>query len=86
MRIGKAIILSSIAILAIVTSPALAKNSDAQKVDDASASPPCHAYQPAANGSWTELPCQEVGAPSQTPHKSAAKSPDEDPRGRHAVR
>jgi hypothetical protein len=86
MGIRKRIILGSIAVLAVLTSPALAKNSDAQKADDASASPPCHAYQPAANGSWTELPCQEVGAPGQTQHRSAAKSPDEDPHGRHAVR
>ena len=86
MRTGKAIILGSIAALAVLTPPALAKNSDAQKVDDKSASPPCHAYQPAADGSWTELPCQEVGAGSQPQHKSAAKSPDEDPHGHHAVR
>ncbi|SDS32441.1 hypothetical protein [Bradyrhizobium canariense] len=86
MKIGKTVILGSVAVLVILTSPALAKNTNTKTGDSPSASSSCHAYEPQANGSFTELPCQEVGAGSQTQHKSAAKSPDEDPRGRRAVR
>jgi hypothetical protein len=87
MRIARLIFTGSIAALA-VTAPALAKNSNTQKVDDpstssSSASPTCRAYQQAADGSWTSLPCQENGsAPQpQTQHKSATRGPaDEDAR------
>ncbi len=86
MRIAHLIFTGSIAALAVLTAPALAKNSHSQKVDDTSASstsPSCHAYQQAPDGSWTSLPCQENGsAPqAQTQHKSATRSPaDEDAR------
>ena len=89
MRIAHLIFTGSIAALAVLTAPALAKNSNTQKVDNTSASsaspasPTCHAYQQAADGSWTSLPCQENGsAPQpQTQHKSATRGPaDEDAR------
>jgi hypothetical protein len=88
MRIAHLIFTGSIAALAVLTAPALAKNSNTQKVDDTSASsspasPTCRAYQQAADGSWTSLPCQENGsAPQpQTQHKSATRGPaDEDAR------
>ena len=86
MRIAQLIFTGSIAALAALTAPALAKGSHTQKVDDASASatsPTCRAYQQASDGSWTSLPCQENGsAPqAQTQHKSAARGPaDEDAR------
>jgi hypothetical protein len=93
MRIVQLIFTGSIAALAVLTAPVLAKNSHTQKVDDTSASsasstsPTCHAYQQAADGSWTSLPCQENGsAPQaqtqpQTQPKSAARAPaDEDAR------
>ncbi|WP_213774611.1 hypothetical protein [Bradyrhizobium sp. dw_78] len=86
MRISDMIFVGSVAALAALAAPALAKNSDAQKSDDTSASPACHAYQPAADGSWTQVPCQEVGAGSPTPRKSAASTPEEDTRGHHQVR
>ena len=83
MRIAQLIFTGLIAALAALTAPALAKGSHTQKVDDASTSPTCRAYQQAADGSWTSLPCQENGsAPqAQTQHKSAARGPaDEDAR------
>jgi hypothetical protein len=89
MRIAQLIFTGSIAALAALTAPALAKSSHTQKVDDASASstsstsPTCRAYQQAADGTWTSLPCQENGsAPQpQTQHKSATRGPaDEDAR------
>jgi hypothetical protein len=89
MRITPLIFTGSIAALAVLTAPALAKNSHAQKIDDtsaSSASPTCHAYQQAPDGSWNPMPCQELGATSQaqTQRKSAARGAargsDEDAR------
>ena len=85
MRIAHLVFAGSIAALAVLTAPALAKNSNTQKVDDtsaSSASPTCHAYQQAPDGSWTSLPCQENGGASQaqTQHKSAARGSNEDAR------
>jgi hypothetical protein len=84
MRIKRAIFVGSIAALAAMTAPAKAKNSTAQKTDDKSTSSSCHAYQQAADGSWTELSCQELGSGSggQTQHKSATRNSDEETRKR----
>ena len=80
MRIKRAIFVGSVAALAAMTAPALAKNSTAQKTDDKSTSSSCHAYQQAADGSWTQLPCQELGPGSsgQPQHKSATNSDGEE--------
>jgi hypothetical protein len=89
MRITGSIFAGSIAVLAIATAPAPAKtsnsnpsNANAQKVDDRPASQGCHAYQQAADGSWVELPCHEVGPASQasTRGKSATPAPGEETR------
>ena len=72
MRIANALFVGSIA--AVLAAPVLARNSDAQKMEDKSASPSCHASVPAANGSGTQLPCEEVGAEAQSPHKPSARS------------
>jgi hypothetical protein len=79
MRIAKLAFAGSVAAL-VMASPVLAKHSEAQKgVDDAkSASSSCHAYQQAADGSWTQLPCQDAGG--QTQPKPIAKSGEEEPR------
>jgi hypothetical protein len=88
MRITSVIFAGSVAALAVLATPALAKNfdsktSDVQQSDAAPASAPCYSYQPKPDGSWTQLPCQEVGA-KPVQRRSAAKT--EDPRTRHAVR
>ena len=82
MRIKRAIFVGSIATLAAMTAPALAKHSGAQKTDDKQdqASSSCHVRQQVADGSWTEIPCQEVGASGQTQHKSATRSEGEETR------
>ena len=86
MRIASTIFVGSIAALAILTAPALAKDARAQKADDqstsstSSSSPPCHAYQQAPDGSWTQLPCEEVGSGGQTQHRSSARKVDEEAR------
>ena len=85
MRIAHLIFTGSIAALAALTAPALAKNSNTQKIDDpsaASASSSCHAYQQAPDGSWTALPCQELGTTSQArpQHESAGKNSEDGAR------
>jgi hypothetical protein len=84
MRIKRAIFVGSVTVLAVMTTPALAKNSTPQKTDDNSTSSSCHAYQQAADGTWTQLPCQELGPGSggQTQHKSATRHTDEETRTR----
>jgi hypothetical protein len=80
MRIARMIFIGSVAALAVLVTPALAKNSEPPKTDDQSTSSSCHAYEPAANGSWTELPCQEVGGQKQrqAQRKPPTRSPDEE--------
>lgn len=80
MRIKHAIFAGSMATLASLTAPVLANNSVAQKTNEQSASSPCSAQQRSADGTWTQLPCQELGSPQQIPHKSAARSSDKQAR------
>jgi hypothetical protein len=77
MRIAS-LIFGGFTALAVLTAPALAKNSQPQKSDDQAASRPCQAYQQAPDGSWVPLPCQEFGAGGQAQRKSAARKTDED--------
>jgi hypothetical protein len=76
MRIAP-LIFTGFTALAVLTAPALAKNSHTQKLDDQPASP-CQAYQQAADGSWKSLPCQEMGTGAPPQHKSATRKTDED--------
>lgn len=90
MRIARLVFVGSIAVFAALTAPALAKNAslnshanaNAQKADDQPAAQGCHAYQQRPDGSWIQLPCQEVGPTTQGPThgKSATRAPDEEPR------
>jgi hypothetical protein len=68
-------ILGSLAALAIMTAPALARNSNAQQTDDKSAPSPCHSRQQSPDGTWIEIPCQELGGSSvSTPPRPAGRS------------
>jgi hypothetical protein len=92
MRIARVIFVGSFVVLAALTAPALAKNSslnshananaNAEKVDDQPTAQGCHAYQQAADGSWVQLSCQEVGPTAQAPArgKSATRAPDGETR------
>ncbi len=90
MRIARLIFAGSIAILAALTPPALAKNASlnshvnasAQKADDQPSAQGCHAYQQAADGTWVQRSCQEVGPTAQAPTrgKSATRAPDDEAR------
>jgi hypothetical protein len=77
MRIANLIFVGSLAALVFVAVPALAKNSDGQKTEDKPASASCQAYQQAHDGSWTALPCGEMGAKAPTPQKNTARSTDQ---------
>jgi len=78
MRIAKLTLVGSIAALAFAAAPAPAKNAPPpQKTEDRSDSASCHAYQMAADGSWSVLPCHEAG---QTEHKPPPKAGEQEPR------
>jgi hypothetical protein len=81
MRLGPAILAASMAALLALVAPSLARNSDTTKANEQPASSPsCHSYQQAADKSWIELPCQEIGAPAQPQHKSATRKTDQETR------
>jgi hypothetical protein len=80
MRIKHATLAVSFAALAAMTAPALAKKAGAPKSDDKSTSSSCHAYQQAADGSWTELPCQELGSQGQPQRKPATRTEGDETR------
>ncbi|WP_426609153.1 hypothetical protein [Bradyrhizobium sp. McL0616] len=71
MRIVHLVVAGALAASTMLALPALAKNSDAQKGDDKSATSSCSAYQQAPGGSWEQLPCKETGEREQpqTQHK-----------------
>ncbi len=81
MRIEYSIFVGSIAVLAALASPVAAKksnlnsqaNANAQAAEETPASPACHAYQQAQDGSWVEIACHEgaAGAPAPSRAKSA---------------
>jgi hypothetical protein len=79
MRFARVIFIGSVAAGLVV--PALAKHPEAQKTEDdgKSTSSSCHAYRQAADGSWTQLPCQEFGN-GQTQHRPVAKGSEEEAR------
>jgi hypothetical protein len=80
MRFGHALFIASTAGLLTLAAPTLARNADAQKAGERPAASSCHAYQMSADGSWTELPCQETGSTGQTQHKPAPKGADDEAR------
>jgi hypothetical protein len=79
MRLGQAILFGSAAALLTLAAPTLARNSSAHshtaKATEAPAASSCHAYQQAADGSWTQLPCREAQQ-----SKSASKPATEETR------
>jgi len=80
MQFKYAAFVAAMAGLASLAAPALARHSDAQKSSEQPASSPCSAWQRTADGTWKELPCQELGAPQQTSRKSATRGTDEQAR------
>ena len=81
MRKRTAIALASCAALAMAAAaPALAKNAGAQKAEERPDSSSCHSYVQNPDGSWTPIPCQEVGPPTHTQHKSRSRDDDDTDR------
>jgi len=82
MRLGQAIFFGAAAALLTLAAPTLARNSStnshAVKATEAPASASCHAYQQEADGSWAQLPCQEMGSKASAQPRSAAKSATEE--------
>jgi len=78
MRIMHAIFFGSVVALAVPATPSLAGNTGAQRTSEqptsTSTSPTCQSYQQTADGSWKQLPCQELGSGSATQHKSSART------------
>ena len=83
MRITHLVFAGALVAGAALTTPALARNSDAQKAEDkAASSSSCSAYQQAPDGSWEQLPCKESGerAQPQTQHRSGGQEADQGER------
>jgi hypothetical protein len=79
MSFAKMIFVGSLAALLGAMAPASARKADAQKAaEEKSTSSSCHTYQQAADGTWTEHPCEEVGGSTQ--HRPPPKSLEEEPR------
>ena len=79
MQMARVIFACLLAALFGAMAPASAKKADARKsAEEKSTSSSCHTYQQAADGTWTEHPCEEVGGSTQ--HRPAPKSPEEEPR------
>jgi hypothetical protein len=77
MRLGHAIFVATIAALLAAAVPGLAGNADTPKASEQPAAS-CHSYQMAADGSRTELPCQELGAPAPSRKSSPRRADEED--------
>lgn len=74
---SRGILFGSIAVLAVVSAPVLAKS---QKADDKSSTPACSAYEKAPDGSWTPVPCQEIGSGGRKHQEPKPSSDDDDNR------
>ncbi|MGH6677785.1 MAG: hypothetical protein ACREDL_02315 [Bradyrhizobium sp.] len=74
MRITQGVFAVSVAALAALATPVLAKQYQPRMTDGKSSASSCSAYQMAPNGSWTKLPCVEEGAARQPEAKSATRS------------
>ena len=83
MRNACLVFAGALAISATLTAPAMARDNDAQRGDDKSASSSsCSAYQQGPDGSWEQLPCKETGerAQTQTHHRTPAQGTDHEER------
>jgi hypothetical protein len=84
MRLGQAILFGSAAALLTLAAPTLARSSNANsqtsKTTEAPAGGTCHAYQQAADGSWTQRPCEAIGSKAPAQPRSAGKAATEETR------
>ena len=80
MRIAALIVAAAVLVFAAPAVTVLAKDTGAQKSDEKTSASSCHAYEQAPDGSWHQLPCEEVGPGGQTQHKGAVRGREEDAR------
>jgi hypothetical protein len=80
MRIAGLVVAGSVAAFATLMVPVVAKDTGAQKGDEKASASSCHAYEQTPDGSWRQLPCEEVGPGGQTQHKGAVRGREEDGR------
>jgi hypothetical protein len=80
MRKATATLLASLAALAVSTAPAPARNSGDRKAEERPASSSCHSYVQNPDGSWTPVPCREIGPPTHTQQKSRDRGEDDTDR------
>jgi hypothetical protein len=78
MRLGQAIFFGTAAALLTLAAPTLARNSHTTKAPETPASSSCHAYQKEADGTWKQLPCQELGSKATAQPRAATKSGADD--------
>ena len=66
--------------LALVATPALAKNTKAQKAETESAdtAQPCSSYRLGPDGNWVQQPCEEMGPHSSSQHRAPSKNHDQE--------
>ena len=82
MRKARTLIMGSIAALAVLATPALARHADPQKTDkieEQSSAPACRSYVQTPDGEWKPMPCAEIGTEARTPRKPAAGNADATP-------
>ena len=77
MRTVQAVAGIVVAALAPMTAPALAKNSNAQQTEEKPAPSGCHSLQPRPDGTWVEIPCQELGSPAPMQGKPEGRSAEQ---------
>jgi hypothetical protein len=82
MRLGQAIFFGTAAALLTLAAPTLARNSNTTHPARATEAAPssCQAYQQAADGSWTQLPCQEMGSKTPVQSRSTTEGTTEEAR------
>jgi len=82
MPVKHPIFAGSIAAMVSLTAPALAlaRHTDTPKTSEQPTSSPCSALQRMADGTWTQLPCQELGSPKQLPRNSSTQSSQQQTR------
>ncbi len=68
------LLLGSLAALAMMAAPALAKSVSFPPTEENTAPPACHTLQPDPDGVWVERPCQEMGGPAPAPAKPARRA------------
>ena len=79
MRNARFVFAGALAISAVLTAPAVARNNDTQRGDDKStSSSSCSAYQQGPDGSWEPLPCKETGERAQPQTQRRASTPGAD--------